>query len=68
MPSLNASNISAKLLEELGGGMLIGPIIIGLEKPVQIVDMGATVSEIMNMTALAAIDAINEKDSTKKKR
>jgi malate dehydrogenase (oxaloacetate-decarboxylating)(NADP+) len=59
MPALHTANISSKLLQELGGGMLIGPILIGMEKPVQIVQMGATVSEILSATALAAVEAAN---------
>jgi len=59
MPALHSANISSKLLQELGGGSVIGPFLTGLEKPVQIIQMGATVSEILNLTALAAIDAID---------
>lgn len=57
MPALHSANISSKLLQELGGGNLVGPMLMGLEKPVQIVRMGATVSEIFNMAAIAAIQA-----------
>jgi malate dehydrogenase (oxaloacetate-decarboxylating)(NADP+) len=59
MPALHSANISSKLLQELGGGCVVGPFLTGLEKPVQIIQMGATVSEIINLTALAAIDAID---------
>ena len=58
MPALHSANIASKLLQELGGGSVVGPFLTGLEKPVQIIQMGATVSEILNLTALAAIDAI----------
>jgi malate dehydrogenase (oxaloacetate-decarboxylating)(NADP+) len=57
MPGLHAANISSKLLQELGGGTVIGPLLIGLDKPVQIVQMGVTVSDIVNMAALATHDA-----------
>ena len=57
MPGLHSANISSKLLQELGGGTVIGPLLIGLEKPVQIVQMGATVSDIVNLAALAAYSA-----------
>jgi malate dehydrogenase (oxaloacetate-decarboxylating)(NADP+) len=57
MPALHSANISAKLMQELGGGTVIGPILVGLAKPVQIVSMGATVGEITNMAALAAHEA-----------
>jgi malate dehydrogenase (oxaloacetate-decarboxylating)(NADP+) len=58
MPTLHASNISAKLLGKMGGGTVVGPRLVGLEKPVQIVTMGAVVSEIVNMAALAAHDSL----------
>lgn len=54
MPSLHVANVSSKLLQELGGGAFIGPIIVGLSKPVQIVQMEASVSELINMAAIAA--------------
>ncbi len=56
MPGLNAANISSKLMRELGGGTVIGPILVGLSKPVQILPMNASVSSILNLTALAAAD------------
>ena len=54
MPALQSANISAKLLKTLGGANVIGPSLMGLEGSVQIVPMGATVSEIVNLAALAA--------------
>jgi malate dehydrogenase (oxaloacetate-decarboxylating)(NADP+) len=54
MPALHSANISSKLLQELGGGKLIGPILCGMEKSIQIVPMGATESDILNMAAFAA--------------
>jgi malate dehydrogenase (oxaloacetate-decarboxylating)(NADP+) len=60
MPALHSASISSKLLQALGGGTVIGPVLTGLEKSVQIVQMGSTVSEILNMAAFAAVDAIEE--------
>src|SRR5712692_1226566 len=60
MPALHTANVSAKLLTKLGGGTVIGPLLIGLTKPVQIVELGATVSDLVNMAALAAHDAIGQ--------
>jgi malate dehydrogenase (oxaloacetate-decarboxylating)(NADP+) len=57
MPALHSANISFKLIRELGGGTVIGPILVGLSKPVQILPMGATVQDITNMAALAAHEA-----------
>jgi malate dehydrogenase (oxaloacetate-decarboxylating)(NADP+) len=58
MPALHTANVASKLLQQLGGGTVIGPILLGLEKPVQIVEMAATVSDIVNLAALAGYDAI----------
>jgi malate dehydrogenase (oxaloacetate-decarboxylating)(NADP+) len=57
MPALHTAHISAKLLQQLGGGTVIGPLLIGLEKPIQIVSMNATVSDMINVAAIAAHDA-----------
>lgn len=56
MPSLEAANISGKILREVGGGTLIGPILCGFEKPAQIVPMNSTVSEILNIAAIASVE------------
>ena len=58
MPALHSANIATKLLQKLGGGTLLGPVLMGLEKPVQIVQMGASVSDLVNMATFAAHDAI----------
>ncbi|MFN5381886.1 MAG: NADP-dependent malic enzyme [Alphaproteobacteria bacterium] len=52
MPALHSANIASKLLKELGGGILIGPILCGLSAPVQIVNLGATESDILNLSAI----------------
>ncbi|TDI59196.1 MAG: NADP-dependent malic enzyme [Alphaproteobacteria bacterium] len=57
MPALHSANISAKLLQELGGGSVVGPLLIGLDKSVQIVPIGSTASEVVNMAALAAYES-----------
>jgi len=54
MPGLQSANISAKLLRELGGDDMIGPILVGMEKPVQIAAMTATASELVTLAVLAA--------------
>jgi malate dehydrogenase (oxaloacetate-decarboxylating)(NADP+) len=58
MPELHSANIAAKLLPRLGGGTAVGPLLLGLSRPVQIVNIGATVSDLVNLAALAAHDAI----------
>ncbi len=56
-PSLDAANITYKLLKELNKADSIGPIMMGMKKPVHILQLGASVDEIVNMTAIAVIDA-----------
>ncbi|MDY2586252.1 NADP-dependent malic enzyme [Winogradskyella aquimaris] len=56
-PSLDAANITYKLLKELNKSESIGPIMMGMSKPVHILQLGASVDEIVNMTAIAVIDA-----------
>ena len=54
MPAIHSASISTKMLEELGKATLIGPIFVGMEKPVQIARTGATATEVLNMAAIAA--------------
>ena len=54
MPAFHSAAIATKMLQELGGATVIGPLIVGLNKPVQIVPLGAKDSDIVNMAALAA--------------
>ncbi|MFW6192468.1 MAG: NADP-dependent malic enzyme [Gemmatimonadota bacterium] len=56
-PGLAAANVSYKLLTKLGGAEAIGPVLLGTEKPVHILQRGATVAEIANLAALAVVDA-----------
>ena len=58
MPGLHSAHISSRLMQSLGGVTVIGPVIDGLSKPVQIVPMGATVSDLVNHAALAAYGAL----------
>jgi malate dehydrogenase (oxaloacetate-decarboxylating)(NADP+) len=54
MPAFHSASISTKMLQELGGAMVIGPLLVGLDRPVQIVQLGAKDSQLVNMAALAA--------------
>ncbi|WP_019645970.1 NADP-dependent malic enzyme [Novispirillum itersonii] len=58
MPGQHSANISYKLMDKLGGATVIGPMLIGLEAPVQIVHLDANVSNLVTMAVLAAHDAI----------
>ncbi len=54
MPAFHSASISTKMLQELGGAMVIGPLLVGLDRPVQIVQLGAKDNQLVNMAALAA--------------
>jgi malate dehydrogenase (oxaloacetate-decarboxylating)(NADP+) len=54
MPAFHSASISTKLLQELAGATVIGPILVGLDRPVQIVPLGAKDTNLVNMAALAA--------------
>ncbi len=57
MPAFHSASISTKMLQELGGSTVIGPLLVGLNKPVQIVPLSAKDSDIVNMAAIAAYTA-----------
>ena len=57
MPAFHAASISTKMLKELGGATVIGPILVGLSHSVQICGFGAKDTDIVNMAAIAAYDA-----------
>ena len=63
-PNLDAANISYKLLDRLGGAQAIGPILVGMAKPVHILQRGAEVSDIVNMAVIAAVDAQEHRRGT----
>jgi len=56
-PNLSAGNIAYKLLNHLGGATAIGPILVGMRRPVHVLERGADVQDIVNMAAVAVIDA-----------
>jgi malate dehydrogenase (oxaloacetate-decarboxylating)(NADP+) len=56
-PNLSAGNIAYKLLNHLGGATAIGPILVGMGRPVHVLEQGADVQEIVNMAAVAVMDA-----------
>ena len=56
-PNLDAANITYKLMKELNEALSIGPILMGLSEPIHILQLGASVTEIVNMSAIAVVDA-----------
>ena len=55
-PSLDSGNIAYKLLQELGGAEAVGPILLGMNKPVHVLQLGSSVREIVNMVTIAVVD------------
>ncbi|MRX63383.1 NADP-dependent malic enzyme [Maribacter luteus] len=66
-PNLESANITYKLLKELNGADSIGPIMLGLKKPVHVLQLGADVDEMVNMASVAVIDA-QEREKRKRKK
>ena len=54
MPAIHSASISTKMLQELGGGNLVGPYLVGFKESIQIAPLGANVSDIVNLAALSA--------------
>jgi malate dehydrogenase (oxaloacetate-decarboxylating)(NADP+) len=65
-PNLESANITYKLLKQVEGAESIGPVILGFNKPVHIIQLGASVDEMVNMAALAVVDA-QQKEKRKNK-
>lgn len=61
-PNLDAGNIAYKLLQEVGAAEAIGPILLGLKKPVHVLQLGSSVREIVNMVTIAVVDAQSKKN------
>ncbi|MFC5269203.1 NADP-dependent malic enzyme [Adhaeribacter terreus] len=58
-PDLTSGNIAYKVLQEIGGAEAIGPVLMGMRKPVHILQLGSSIREIVNMVAIAVVDAQN---------
>jgi malate dehydrogenase (oxaloacetate-decarboxylating)(NADP+) len=56
-PNVVSGNIAYKVLQEIGGAEVIGPVLMGMRKPVHVLQLGASVREIVNMSAIAVVDA-----------
>jgi malate dehydrogenase (oxaloacetate-decarboxylating)(NADP+) len=64
-PNLTSANITQKLLQEMGVGEIIGPIQVGLKKPIHFTDIESSVRDIVNITRIAVVDAIVNEIKTK---
>ena len=60
-PNLDAANIAYKLLDRLGGAQAIGPILVGMNRPVHVLQRGSAVPDIVNMAVIAAVDALEHR-------
>ncbi|HEY6906326.1 MAG TPA: phosphate acetyltransferase [Ignavibacteriaceae bacterium] len=65
-PDLNSGNIAYKLMARIGGATVIGPILRGMKRPIHVLQRGATVDDIINMTAIAVVDSLHLVKPTKK--
>jgi malate dehydrogenase (oxaloacetate-decarboxylating)(NADP+) len=66
-PNLESGNIAYKLLQEIGGAEAVGPILLGLKKPVHVLQLGSSVREIVNMITIAVVDAQAKEEANKPK-
>ncbi len=66
-PSLDAGNIAYKLLQEIGGAEAIGPILLGMNKPVHVLQLDSSVREIVNMVTIAVVDVQTKEEAINKK-
>ncbi len=60
-PDLNSGNIAYKFMARIGQATVIGPVLMGMKKSIHVLQRGATVDDIVNMTAIAVVDAENLK-------
>ena len=60
-PDLNSGNIAYKLKARIGQASVVGPILMGMKKPIHVLQRGATVDDIINMTAIAVAEAGSKK-------
>ena len=67
-PNLDAANSNYKMLKEQKGVDSIGPIMLGMRRPVHIFQLGASVEEMVNMTAIAVLDAQQKEKRARSKR
>lgn len=58
-PNLESGNIAYKLLQEIGNSEAVGPVLLGMNKPIHVLQLDSTVREIVNMTTIAVVDAIS---------
>jgi malate dehydrogenase (oxaloacetate-decarboxylating)(NADP+) len=63
-PNLAAGNIAHNLLQEIGGADSIGPILLGLKKPVHVLQLGSSIRSIYNMVVIAVVDAQSKNKSS----
>jgi malate dehydrogenase (oxaloacetate-decarboxylating)(NADP+) len=66
-PNLDSGNAAYKILQELGGAEAVGPILVGLKKPVHILQLGSSVREIVNMITIAVVDVQSKETEPEKK-
>jgi malate dehydrogenase (oxaloacetate-decarboxylating)(NADP+) len=63
-PNLDSGNAAYKILQEIGGAEAVGPILIGMKKPVHILQLGSSVREIVNMITIAVVDSQSKEEAS----
>ncbi len=66
-PNLDSGNAAYKILQEIGGAEAVGPILVGMKKPVHILQLGSSVREIVNMVTIAVVDAQSKEENAVQK-
>ena len=61
-PNLSSGNIAYKLVQEMSQNEAIGPVLLGMKKPVHVLQIGSSVREILNMITLGVVDVQNRKN------
>lgn len=67
-PNLESGNIAYKLLQEIGNADAVGPILLGMNKPIHVLQLDSSVREIVDMTTIAVVDALSKSKPASKKR
>ena len=65
MPAIHAASISTKLTAEMGNATVVGPLLLGLNAPIQITQLDSTVADIVNLATFAAFDPHAQADGKK---
>ena len=66
-PDLQSGNVAYKLLSKLGTAEAVGPILVGMNKPIFVLQQNSYVNDVVNMASIAAVDIVNRRNGKKEK-